>query len=99
MSHLSEQHLRVEPSSSNIGIPRLRPFDAAAFEQAVTSMLAATGIDVDGEHTKTTGRTVRELWQRRLLDGYDLDPADALGAGFDDPSGDMVIMRSATVHR
>jgi GTP cyclohydrolase I len=98
MSHRSEQHLRGQPNSSNIGIPRLRPFDAVAFEQAVTGMLAATGIDVAGEHLKATSRTVREVWQRRLLDGYDVDPANALGAGFEDPSNDMVIMRSVTVH-
>jgi GTP cyclohydrolase IA len=32
------------------------------------------------------------------LAGYDQNAADALSAGFDDRNGDMVIIRSATVH-
>ncbi|HEY3599290.1 MAG TPA: GTP cyclohydrolase I FolE [Paraburkholderia sp.] len=87
-----------EPFRSDIGIPRIRPFDALAFEQAVTSLLSAAGIDVESEHMNTTAQCVRELWQKRLLDGYEIDPAEALGSGFEDPRRDMVIMRSVTVH-
>ena len=41
---------------------------------------------------------VRELWQKRLLDGYDADPAEVLGAGFKDARRDMVVIRNIAVH-
>jgi len=46
---------------------------------------------------RTTER-VRELWQRRLLGGYALDPAEALGAGFDDARSDLVVVRGIAIH-
>ncbi|UVE69345.1 GTP cyclohydrolase I FolE [Burkholderia pyrrocinia] len=79
-------------------IRRTRGFDPAAFEAAVCSLLEASGIEIDGGHTGRTAQRVRELWQRRLLDGYDVDPAEALGMGFQDPREDMVIIRSIAVH-
>lgn len=45
-----------------------------------------------------TAQRVRELWQKRLLGGYDLDPASALGEGFDDQRKDMVIIRGIAIH-
>ncbi|MFC0400275.1 GTP cyclohydrolase I FolE [Paraburkholderia rhizosphaerae] len=80
------------------GIARVRPFDAAAFETAVTAMLTAAGVDVESEHLRLSAQCVRELWQQRLLDGYDVDSADALGNGFADARRDVVIMRGITVH-
>jgi GTP cyclohydrolase I len=84
--------------SSTIGIPRSGTFDPAAFERAVTDLLRACGIALDSVHTGRTPARVRELWQRRLLGGYELDPAAALGDGFDDPRRDMVVVRGIAVH-
>lgn len=80
------------------GIAQVRPFDAAAFERAVTDLLRACGIEPDTVHTGRTAERVRELWQRRLLGGYALDPADALGEGFADPRADMVVVRGIAIH-
>lgn len=86
------------PSTSNIGIPREKPFDPAAFERAVGDMLSACGIAPDAAHMGRTAQRVRELWQRRLLGGYDLDPAQALGDGFEDHRTDMVVIRGIAIH-
>ncbi len=80
------------------GIAQVRPFDAAAFERAVTDLLRACGIEPDTVHTGRTAERVRELWQRRLLGGYALDPADALGEGFADARADMVVVRGIAIH-
>ena len=84
--------------SRGIGIPRRGHFDAAAFERAVSDLIKACGIAPDVEHMGRTATRVRELWQKRLLGGYDLDPASALGEGFDDERGDMVIVRGIAIH-
>lgn len=80
------------------GIARSGPFDAPAFEQAVTDLLSACGIAPDAAHMGRTAQRVRELWQRRLLGGYDLDPATALGEGFADHRSDLVVIRGIAVH-
>lgn len=80
------------------GIPRHAAFDAAAFERAVADLLRACGIEADGAHTGHTPRRVRELWERRLLGGYALDPAEVLGRGFDDAREDMVVVRGIAIH-
>lgn len=84
--------------SGGIGIPRIGKFDGAAFEQAVTDLLRACGVAPDSVHTGKTARRVRELWERRLLGGYDMDPAEVLGEGFEDPRSDMVVVRGIAVH-
>jgi len=81
-----------------IGIPQLSPFDAAAFERAVTDLLRAAGVSPDSVHTGKTAQRVRELWEKRLLGGYALDPAQALGEGFEDPQEDMVVVRGIAIH-
>jgi GTP cyclohydrolase IA len=86
------------PRPGGIGIPRQGTFDPAAFEEAVTALLLACGVVPDTVHTGKTARRVRELWQRRLLGGYDLDPAEALGEGFSDDRRDMVVVRGIAVH-
>jgi len=91
-------HDHPPTSEGSIGIARSGHFDAQAFEAAIGSLLAACGISADSPHTGRTARRVRELWQRRLLGGYELDPADALGEGFDDPRSDMVVIRGIAVH-
>jgi GTP cyclohydrolase I len=80
------------------GIPRVREFDPAAFERAIHALLAACGIAPDAEHMGKTAQRVRELWQKRLLGGYDLDPASVLGEGFADHRRDMVVVRGIVVH-
>ena len=81
-----------------IGIARRHAFDPQAFEQAVTDLLKACGIEAQSEHMGRTAQRVRELWQRRLLGGYDLDPATALGEGFADPRRDMIVVRGIAIH-
>ncbi|MBI2307200.1 MAG: GTP cyclohydrolase I FolE [Rhodocyclales bacterium] len=86
------------PAADDIGIPRRDAFDPAAFERAIGDLLAACGIAPDTTHMGRTAQRVRELWQKRLLGGYDLDPAAALGEGFADPRTDMVVIRGIAVH-
>jgi GTP cyclohydrolase I (EC 3.5.4.16) len=86
------------PAPGAVGIPRSGAFDASAFEKAVGDLLRACGIAPDNAHTGRTAQRVRELWQRRLLGGYELDPAEVLGDGFEDARRDMVVIRGIAVH-
>lgn len=97
MEHDPCGHDRAAPEPGP-GIPRHAAFDAAAFERAVADLLQACGITADGVHTGHTPRRVRELWERRLLGGYALDPAEVLGPGFDDAREDMVVVRGIAIH-
>jgi GTP cyclohydrolase IA len=97
MADCPDHHPDPSPPSG-IGIPRAAEFDAPAFERAVADLLRACGIAPDARHMGRTAQRVRELWQRRLLGGYDLDPAEALGDGFDDHRTDMVVVRGIAVH-
>lgn len=97
--HCSHDHPPSPPRETDrIGIARIGPFDPVAFEAAVANLLAACGISTDSMHTGSTPRRVRELWERRLLGGYAIDPADALGHGFADERDDMVVIRGVAVH-
>jgi GTP cyclohydrolase I len=91
-------HDPATPSAHGPGIPRVGDFDAVAFERAVGDLLKACGVPADGVHTGKTPRRVRELWERRLLGGYGLDPAEVLGPGFADPREDMVVVRGIAIH-
>ncbi len=86
------------PSPASPGIPRARDFDPAAFEKAVLDLLSACGIAPDAAHMGKTAQRVRDLWQKRLLGGYNMDPAAALGDGFSDHRRDMVVVRGIAVH-
>jgi GTP cyclohydrolase I len=86
------------PDPEVIGIPRSGSFDGAAFERAVNDLLRACGVSPDGAHTGKTAARVRALWENRLLGGYNIDPAEALGEGFSDPRTDMVVIRGIAVH-
>jgi len=92
----SDDHLA--PAACGVGIPRSGSFDPVAFECAVGDLLAACGIAPDMPHMGRTAQRVRELWQKRLLGGYDLDPATALGDGFEDSRSDLVVIRGIAVH-
>jgi GTP cyclohydrolase I len=96
--HLHDHEPAPAAPPASIGIPRSGGFDAPAFERAVGDLLRACGIAPDNAHTARTALRVRELWQRRLLGGYEHDPAEALGEGFDDPRRDMVVVRGIAVH-
>ena len=85
-------------ADGSMGIPRTGPFDAAAFEKAVTDLLHACGVSADSVHTGKTAARVRALWENRLLGGYGIDPAEVLGDGFADPRTDMVMIRGIAVH-
>lgn len=101
MSHCCD-HDSPHDSPANqpqgIGIPQQGRFDGAAFEKAITDLLLACGVAPDSTHTGKTARRVRELWEKRLLGGYALDPADALGEGFEDRREDMVVVRGIAIH-
>ena len=98
MSDCDHDFCAAPPSAPGLGIPRVGKFDAVAFEQAVTDLLKASGVSPDSVHTGRTARRVRELWEKRLLGGYDMDPAEVLGEGFADNREDMVVVRGIAVH-
>ncbi|MCX7896779.1 MAG: GTP cyclohydrolase I FolE [Rhodocyclaceae bacterium] len=83
---------------TSVGIPRTRPFDAEAFKRAIIDLLYACGISPAAPHTSNTAQRVCELWQKRLLGGYELDPGEALGEGFEDSREDMVLVRGIAIH-
>ncbi|MBU1235294.1 MAG: GTP cyclohydrolase I FolE [Gammaproteobacteria bacterium] len=93
-----DEHTRTLEPRAGIGIARQRPFDAEAFERAITDLLNACGVASDTVHTGKTAQRVRDLWQKRLLGGYDIDPAEALGDGFADERADMVVIRGIAIH-
>ena len=97
MSDCSDHDHGAVPRAG-VGIPRQHGFDAAAFEKAVGDLLRASGIAPDVAHMGRTAQRVRELWQKRLLGGYDMEPAEVLGEGFDDDRSDMVVIRGIAVH-
>lgn len=83
---------------AGVGIAQERPFDPIAFEEAVGRLLSACGISEQSSHMAKTRERVRALWQERLLGGYTVDPRDALGAGFEDPRQDLIVVRGIAVH-
>lgn len=85
-------------SAGSLGIPRSGLFDAAAFERAITDLLRACGVEPDTVHTGRTAQRVRELWEKRLLGGYAIDPGEALGEGFADARDDIVVVRGIAIH-
>lgn len=97
MSRHDHDHSAL-PHPRSVGITRTGSFDAPAFERAIGDLLRACGVDADTSHTGRTAQRVRELWQKRLLGGYDLDPAEVLGDGFEDERRDMVVVRGIAVH-
>jgi len=97
-NHSCDHDPAGHPIPGSIGIPRQGEFDPAAFERAVTDLLRACGVNPDSTHTGKTAQRVRELWQKRLLGGYSIDPAEALGDGFEDARQDMVVVRGIAIH-
>ncbi len=98
MSECSDHDSFAFPPKGGIGIPRDGQFNGEAFEKAVCDLLLACGVSPESAHTGKTAKRVRELWEKRLLGGYDLDPATVLGEGFEDAREDMVVVRGIAVH-
>ncbi len=98
MSDCGDHDCHVPHAPGTLGIPQVGRFDPEAFERAVTDLLRACGVSPDSVHTGRTARRVRELWERRLLGGYAMDPAEALGEGFADDRDDMVVVRGIAIH-
>lgn len=98
MSDCRDHACQTPHQPGALGIPRVGPFDPAAFERAVTDLLRACGVAPDSVHTGRTAQRVRELWERRLLGGYEMDPGEALGEGFADDRDDMVVVRGIAIH-
>lgn len=98
MSDCRDPACQTPYQPGSLGIPRVGPFDPVAFEQAVTDLLRACGVSPDSVHTGRTAQRVRQLWERRLLGGYEMDPGEALGEGFADDRDDMVVVRGIAIH-
>ena len=80
------------------GVPKPRGVDEPRFLLAVRDMLEAAGFDIDEVHLAATAEHVLELWQHRLIDGYEVDTAATLGDGFADAGSDLVVVRDIAVH-
>ena len=65
-------HEHPAPAAGALGIPRSGVFDGPAFERAIADLLRACGVTPDSAHTGKTPKRVRELWERRLLGGYEV---------------------------
>jgi len=91
-------HPQPGAAREGVGIAQTSAFDAKAFELAVTALLRACGISPDSPHTSKTAQRVRELWEKRLLGGYEIEPGEALGEGFEDARQDMVLIRGIAIH-
>jgi len=96
--HDSDHHSPAGAPPDGIGIPTTGAFDPEAFERAVGDLLAACGVSAESPHMGRTQARVRQFWQERLLSGYDEDPAEVLGDGFEDPGEDLVMIRGIAVH-
>ncbi|MBI5494301.1 MAG: GTP cyclohydrolase I FolE [Deltaproteobacteria bacterium] len=88
----------IPHGARSVGIPREGAFDRARFEAAVRELLSAAGFSGQEEHLGSTPTRVADLWARRLLGGYEVDAADALGRGFEDTRRDAVIIRGIAIH-
>lgn len=98
MSNVCDTDCHIPQGKASLGIPQTGVFDPEAFERAVNALLVACGVASDSVHTGRTAARVRELWQKRLLGGYAIAPAEALGEGFADTRADMVVVRGIAVH-
>ena len=85
------------------GAEKKPPVDFQTQVEQLVRRYANQEIRNNGERFRYQGLTARyttfnELWQKRLLGGYELDPATALGEGFEDPRADLVVVRGIAVH-
>jgi len=77
-----------------LGIPPTGEPDEEGMRRAIADFLDAAGFAVGAEdHLTDTPRRVASAWRGDLLRGYDLDPMDALGEPFEDPSHELVLVK------
>ncbi len=75
-------------------ITRHRPADIEGMARAIDQFLVAAGFVTEGdEHLDRSGRRVADAWADDLLEGYDLDPAAALGQPFPEDANDLVLVK------
>ena len=75
-------------------IPRVRAADPRAMAQAIEAFLQAAGFDTAAEaHLQRSGERVADAWVRDLLEGYAMDPSEALGEPFEEDASDLVLVK------
>lgn len=75
-------------------IPRVRAADPEAMAAAIDAFLLAAGFDTGAEpHLRRSGERVADAWTRDLLEGYALEPAEALGEPFEEDASDLVLVK------
>ena len=88
----------LPPHSNHFGIPTQQAFNPTQFKNAIEQLLSACGIDTKNAHMHKTAQRVCDLWEKRLLGGYETDPGEVLGQGFEDPREDVVLIKGIAVH-
>jgi len=77
-----------------MGIAPRNGADPERMRAAIADFLDAAGFDPgDQPHIRATPERVASTWTQDILAGYDLEPADALGEPFDDPSHELVLVK------
>jgi len=72
---------------------------APPFNEAVTQLLLAMGLDPASEDLRDTPRRVAELWSRELISGYQMDPAQLLASPIQEAeTPDAVFVTDLTYH-
>ena len=74
-------------------IQRVRPADPEAMAAAIDAFLRAAGFDTAGPHLRRSGARVAEAWSADLLEGYTVDPVEALGEPFPETGRDLVLVK------
>lgn len=89
----------MTPKSPESGhIPQERAPQQELMEQGIRLFLEGLGVPLDAPHLADTPQRVRACWQKDLLDGYQLDPAEILGDHFLAQSDDFILVRDIRFH-
>ena len=78
--------------SSDNGVGRAPPMDAARIERAVRDILGAIGEDPEREGLRDTPARIARMYAE-IFAGLDEDPAQHLAVGFSEGHDEMVILR------
>ena len=98
-NHSCDHDPAGHPIPGSIGIPRQGEFDPAAFEQAVTDLLRACGVNPDSDpHRQDCRSGCASCGKNACSAATAIDPAEALGEGFEDARQDMVVVRGIAIH-
>jgi GTP cyclohydrolase I len=74
-------------------ILRPQPVDREAMAAAIDEFLRAAGFDTTDPHLRRSGERVAEAWACDLLEGYAIDPIEALGEPFAETAKDLVLVK------